>query len=103
MNKVREKTEILQKVGVVIKIKFKDSCVDIINKAVLPESLVEFGDLVLNQELSNDGIIFRVSTKQNADERIRSIARTVDDFLVAVKLTLNILKLANNVNGTHNN
>jgi len=92
MNKVRGKTEILRKVGVAIELKFKGSCVDVINKAVLPESLVEFEDLVLNQELSNDRIIFRVSTRQNADERIRSIARTVDDFLVAVKLTLNILK-----------
>jgi len=102
MSEVREKTEILRKVGVVIELKFGGPCADVINKAVLPESLVEFEDLVLNQELSSDGIIFRVSTRQNADERIRSIARTVDDFLVAVKLALNILKLADNIDEAHN-
>lgn len=97
MNSKYSNAYIIQEIKATAKIKTKGRCTKLINLAVLPESLIKFEDMEIKQVLSGDMITLDVRVEKKPDDRIRSILRTIDDFLAAIKFVLGILEVIDEI------
>ncbi len=97
MNSKYSNAYIIQEIKATAKIKTKGRCTKLINLAVLPESLIKFEDIEIKQVLSGDIITLDVRVEKRPDDRIRSILRTIDDFLAAIEFVLGILEVIDEI------
>ncbi|MCR8433106.1 MAG: hypothetical protein NDP13_02555 [Crenarchaeota archaeon] len=86
-------TNVLEEIEIEVRIKSTEEYTNTINIATLPESNVEFEDLYLKQLARGNEVALQVKTKRRPVDRILTLLRTVDDFLVAVGLVLSSLKI----------